>query len=106
MKPSVFIVDDHELFRAGVRAELAEHVEVAGDAASVEEAVPAILHGDRADRARTVQPAPHGGHGEQQLERRKPGGEPQRGKAGFGDHRSSVFPALCSAARLPSCGGM
>ena len=46
MKPSVFIVDDHELFRAGVRAELAEHVEVAGDAASVEEAVPAILHGD------------------------------------------------------------
>ena len=46
MKPSVFIVDDHELFRAGVRAELAEHVEVAGDAASVEEAVPAILHGN------------------------------------------------------------
>ena len=44
MKPSVFIVDDHELYRAGVRAELAEHVEVAGDAASVEEAVPAILH--------------------------------------------------------------
>jgi DNA-binding NarL/FixJ family response regulator len=44
VKPSVFIVDDHELFRAGVRAELAEHVEVAGDAASVEEAVPAILH--------------------------------------------------------------
>ena len=46
MKPSVFIVDDHELFRAGVRAELAEHVEVAGDAASVEEAVPAILHAE------------------------------------------------------------
>ena len=46
MKPSVFIVDDHELFRAGVRAELAEHVEVAGDAASVEEAVPAILRAE------------------------------------------------------------
>jgi DNA-binding NarL/FixJ family response regulator len=46
VKPSVFIVDDHELFRAGVRAELAEHVEVAGDAASVEEAVPAILHAE------------------------------------------------------------
>jgi DNA-binding NarL/FixJ family response regulator len=44
VKPSVLIVDDHELFRAGVRAELAAHVEVAGDAASVEEAVPAILH--------------------------------------------------------------
>ncbi|MFL5876667.1 MAG: response regulator transcription factor, partial [Solirubrobacteraceae bacterium] len=46
MKPTVFIVDDHELFRAGVRAELAEHVEVAGDAASVEESVPAILHAE------------------------------------------------------------
>ena len=46
MKPTVFIVDDHELFRAGVRAELAEHVEVAGDAASVEEAVPAILRAE------------------------------------------------------------
>jgi DNA-binding NarL/FixJ family response regulator len=41
--PSVLIVDDHELFRAGVRSELAAHVDVAGDAASVEEAVPAIL---------------------------------------------------------------
>jgi DNA-binding NarL/FixJ family response regulator len=46
VKPTVFIVDDHELFRAGVRAELAEHVEVAGDAASVEESVPAILHAE------------------------------------------------------------
>jgi DNA-binding NarL/FixJ family response regulator len=33
MNPSVVIVDDHELFRAGVRSELAEHVEVVGDAA-------------------------------------------------------------------------
>jgi len=39
----VVIVDDHELFRAGVRSELAEHVEVVGDAAGVETAVPAIL---------------------------------------------------------------
>jgi DNA-binding NarL/FixJ family response regulator len=37
--PRVAIVDDHELFRAGVRAELAGLVEIAGDAASVEEAV-------------------------------------------------------------------
>jgi DNA-binding NarL/FixJ family response regulator len=43
MNPSVVIVDDHELFRAGVRSELAEHVEVVGDAAGVETAVPAIL---------------------------------------------------------------
>ncbi|HEX3317162.1 MAG TPA: response regulator transcription factor [Solirubrobacteraceae bacterium] len=42
-RPAVVIVDDHELFRAGVRAELAAHVEVAGDAADVESAVPAIL---------------------------------------------------------------
>ena len=32
MNPSVVIVDDHELFRAGVRSELAAHVEVVGDA--------------------------------------------------------------------------
>jgi DNA-binding NarL/FixJ family response regulator len=37
--PSVVIVDDHGLFRAGVRAELEGLVEVAGDAGSVEEAV-------------------------------------------------------------------
>jgi DNA-binding NarL/FixJ family response regulator len=42
-RPTVVIVDDHELFRAGVRAELAAHVEVAGDAADVESAVPAVL---------------------------------------------------------------
>jgi DNA-binding NarL/FixJ family response regulator len=42
-RPTVVIVDDHELFRAGVRAELADHVEVVGDAATVEAAVPAVL---------------------------------------------------------------
>ena len=35
----VVIVDDHALFRSGVRAELAERVEVVGEAGSVEEAV-------------------------------------------------------------------
>ena len=43
MNPSVVIVDDHELFRAGVRSELAAHVEVVGDADGVESAVPVIL---------------------------------------------------------------
>jgi DNA-binding NarL/FixJ family response regulator len=38
-KPSVVIVDDHELFRAGVRAELEGLVDVRGDAGTVEEAV-------------------------------------------------------------------
>ena len=38
-RPSVVIVDDHQLFRAGVRAELDGLVEVLGDAATVEDAV-------------------------------------------------------------------
>jgi DNA-binding NarL/FixJ family response regulator len=41
--PSVVIVDDHQLFRAGVRAELDGLVEVLGDAASVEEAVRCVI---------------------------------------------------------------
>lgn len=40
--PSVVIVDDHRIFRAGVRAELGDLVEVLGEAESVEEAVRAI----------------------------------------------------------------
>ena len=38
MSLRVAIVDDHALFRAGVRSELAGHVEVVGEAATVEEA--------------------------------------------------------------------
>ena len=38
----VLIVDDHELFRAGVRAELEGLVELAGDAGTVDAAVAAI----------------------------------------------------------------
>jgi DNA-binding NarL/FixJ family response regulator len=41
--PSVVIVDDHALFRAGVRAELAGLADVRAEAESVDEAVPAIL---------------------------------------------------------------
>ena len=37
--PSVVIVDDHEIFRSGVRAELEGHLDVRGEAGSVEEAV-------------------------------------------------------------------
>jgi DNA-binding NarL/FixJ family response regulator len=46
--PSVVIVDDHELFRAGVRAELEGLVDVRGDAGTVEQAVAAIL-GEKPD---------------------------------------------------------
>jgi DNA-binding NarL/FixJ family response regulator len=41
-RPSVVIVDDHRLFRAGVRAELGELVAVVGEAGGVEEAVETI----------------------------------------------------------------
>jgi DNA-binding NarL/FixJ family response regulator len=40
---TVVIVDDHSLFRAGVRHELDGLVDVLGDAAGVEEAVPLIV---------------------------------------------------------------
>jgi DNA-binding NarL/FixJ family response regulator len=42
-RPTVVIVDDHELFRAGVRAELEGLVEVRSEAGAVEPAVTAIL---------------------------------------------------------------
>jgi DNA-binding NarL/FixJ family response regulator len=42
MKPRVVLVDDHALFRAGVRGELGTKVEIVGEAESVAEAVPLI----------------------------------------------------------------
>jgi len=39
----VFLVDDHALFRAGVRAEIGDRVEVVGEAGSVSAAVSGIL---------------------------------------------------------------
>jgi DNA-binding NarL/FixJ family response regulator len=43
MRPRIVIVDDHQLFRAGVRSELEGKVDIVGDAASVEDAVRTIL---------------------------------------------------------------
>ncbi len=40
--PRVLIVDDHQLFRAGGRAELEPLLEIAGEASGVEEAIAAI----------------------------------------------------------------
>jgi DNA-binding NarL/FixJ family response regulator len=48
MRPSVVIVDDHEIFRSGVRAELEGLVEVRGAAGSVEEAV-RVISSERPD---------------------------------------------------------
>jgi DNA-binding NarL/FixJ family response regulator len=42
MRRRVFLVDDHELFRAGVRGELASVAEIVGEAGSVADAVPLI----------------------------------------------------------------
>lgn len=39
---TVFIVDDHDLFRAGVRAELPEDLEIIGDASQVQPAIDMI----------------------------------------------------------------
>lgn len=41
--PTVVLVDDHALFRAGVRAELAGHIELVGEASDVAGAVRTIL---------------------------------------------------------------
>ena len=40
--PRVLIVDDHQLFRSGVRTELERHLEIAGEAGTVTDAVAAI----------------------------------------------------------------
>ena len=42
-QPTVILVDDHELVRAGVRAELGDKVHVVAEAADVHEAVDAII---------------------------------------------------------------
>ena len=42
-RPSIVIVDDHALFRSGVRAEVESHLDVLAEAGSVEEAVRKIL---------------------------------------------------------------
>jgi DNA-binding NarL/FixJ family response regulator len=42
VKPRIVLVDDHGLFRAGVRGELGDDVEIVGEAGSVAEAVPMI----------------------------------------------------------------
>jgi DNA-binding NarL/FixJ family response regulator len=46
MRRRVVLVDDHELFRAGVRGELGDAVEIVGEAGSVAEAVPLIRERD------------------------------------------------------------
>ena len=42
----IVLVDDHELFRAGVRGELGARFDIVGEAGSVAEAVPLIREQD------------------------------------------------------------
>ena len=42
MKRRIVLVDDHELFRAGVRGELGDSLEIVGEAGTVAEAIPLI----------------------------------------------------------------
>ena len=48
MKPTrrIVIVDDHGLFRAGVKSELGETIDVVGEAATVGEAIPLVVETD------------------------------------------------------------
>jgi DNA-binding NarL/FixJ family response regulator len=46
VKTRVVLVDDHALFRAGVRGELGDRVDIVAEAASVAEAVPLIIELD------------------------------------------------------------
>jgi DNA-binding NarL/FixJ family response regulator len=46
VKPRVVLVDDHELFLSGVRAELGSRVEIVGEAGNVADAVPVIREHD------------------------------------------------------------
>jgi DNA-binding NarL/FixJ family response regulator len=68
--PTVFLVDDHQMFRTGVRAELGDRVTVLGEAADVESAVQGI----RATRPEVVLLDVHlpGGGGKAVIETLKP----------------------------------
>ena len=83
--PTIVIVDDHALFRSGVRSEVEGLVEVLAEAGSVEEAV----RGDRASQARR-RPArrPHAG-------RRRGRGDPPASPR-------SIPPSASSRSRSPT----
>ena len=68
--PSVVIVDDHAIFRAGVKAELGEGVELLGEAESVEDAACHRRAGARRGAARRTCPAAAGSRIEQVAKQR------------------------------------
>ena len=70
----VVLVDDHDLFRAGVRSELGEAVDIVGEAGSVTEAVPLIRELDPDVVLLDVHLPDGGGHAEiAQVASERPG---------------------------------
>ena len=69
--PRVFLVDDHHLFRAGVRAELGDAVEVVGEADEVPAAIELI--GEREPEVVLLDVHMPGGGGRAVIEAIKPG---------------------------------
>ena len=94
----VAIVDDHGLFRAGVRAELEDHVELVGEAASVAEAV-ALVVAERPDVVLLDVHMPDGG-GVEVIRRSTAQGDPPRFLAlSVSDAAEDVIAVIRAGAR-------
>ena len=96
--PRVLIVDDHQLFRSGVRSELDELVDIAGDAATVAEAV-AQIAGVRPDVVLLDVHMPDGG-GVEVIRRAAAQGDPPRFLAlSVSDAAEDVIAVIRAGAR-------
>ena len=76
----VVLVDDHELFRAGVRGELREDIEIAGEACSGADAIALIRDVDPDVVLLDVHLPDGGGEGVIAGHRRAASGEPTRSR--------------------------
>jgi DNA-binding NarL/FixJ family response regulator len=96
--PRVLIVDDHQLFRAGVRSELEGLVDIAGDAATVDDAARAI-EALRPDVVLLDVHMPDGG-GVEVIRRAAAGGAPPRFLAlSVSDAAEDVIAVIRAGAR-------
>ncbi len=96
--PRVLIVDDHQLFRSGVRAELEGLLEIAGDVATVDEAEAAIAQ-ERPDVVLLDVHMPDGG-GVEVIRRAAAVGDPPRFLAlSVSDAAEDVIAVIRAGAR-------
>jgi DNA-binding NarL/FixJ family response regulator len=95
--PRVLIVDDHELFRAGVKAELEGLVEIAGDAGTVDAAVAAIA-AERPDVVLLDVHMPDGG-GVEVIRRSADGGRTRFLALSVSDAAEDVIAVIRAGAR-------